>query len=186
MMYFVVEGALASVALFYAAKRSARYSRRLGLAWLLLAIASTSYMIGDAIWTVIEVVLGQSDLFPSLAEMRALIFELRPENLITEGLVTAIPGEPNANIEIKEALYRIGLEAIQNTIKHAQASQVEVLLSSSQNTVMLKVRDNGRGFDVTAPREGHYGLISMRERAERCGATFDVESQIGRGTTVRV
>ena len=142
----------------------------------------------------------------ALAEMRALIFELRPENLMTEGLVVALqkqvtalckrhnldarivalPGEPNTNIEIKEALYRIGLEAIQNTIKHAQASQVEVNLISNQTEVILEVRDNGRGFDVTASHEGHYGLISMRERAERCGATFDAESQLGHGTTVRV
>ena len=142
----------------------------------------------------------------ALAEMRALIFELRPENLVTEGLVaalqkqvtslckrhnldahiTATPGEPLVTIEVKEALYRIALEAIQNTIKHAQASEVDIVLTSQPDSVCLEVRDNGKGFSVTTSYDGHYGLISMRERAERCGALFNAESQPGHGTKIRV
>jgi signal transduction histidine kinase len=156
------------------------------------ALASTDY------------VLNLTD--GALAEMRALIFELRPENLVTEGLlvalqkqvaalckrhnldasITAMLGEPALSIECKEALYRITLEALQNTIKHAQATQVQVRLNSDDASATLEVRDNGKGFDTEAKPEGHYGLISMRERAERCGATFEVEGQPGRGTLIRV
>ncbi len=156
------------------------------------AIASTDY------------VLNLTD--GALAEMRALIFELRPENLVTEGLVvalqkqvtalckrhnldariTATPGEPILSIEAKEALYRITLEALQNTIKHAHASQVHVVLNSQADFVFLEICDNGIGFIPSVLQDGHYGLISMRERAERCGATFEAESYPGRGTTVRV
>jgi signal transduction histidine kinase len=156
------------------------------------AIASTDY------------VLNLTD--GALAEMRALIFELRPENLVTEGLlvalqkqvtalckrhnldarITATPGEPMLPIEAKEALYRITLEALQNTIKHAHASQVHVVLTSYADAVLLEVCDNGKGFVTSVLQDGHYGLISMRERAERCGAIFEAESGPGQGTTVRV
>jgi hypothetical protein len=64
----VVEGLAASAVLFYAAKRAACYDRQRALAWGLLGAATTSYMLGDAIWTVIEVVLKQ-DPFPSLADV---------------------------------------------------------------------------------------------------------------------
>jgi signal transduction histidine kinase len=142
----------------------------------------------------------------ALAEMKALIFELRPETLATEGLVQALRkqtdalckrhqidaridapiSEPAISLDAKEALYRIALEAVQNTIRHAQASRVDILLTQSGNNIVLMVRDDGRGFDATATYSGHLGLVSMRERAEQLGGAFEVTSEIGRGTCVRV
>jgi signal transduction histidine kinase len=142
----------------------------------------------------------------ALAEMRALIFELRPESLEQEGLIAAFEKqaqalcarhqievdtqlgrvEPELPIEAKEALYRIGLEAIQNTIKHAKAKRVELHLNVDAHNVALEVCDDGIGFDVNGNYPGHLGLISMRERAEKCGGRFDVGSRKGHGTAVRV
>jgi PAS domain S-box-containing protein len=142
----------------------------------------------------------------ALAEMRALIFELRPESLQTEGLVVAFQKqatmlcarhkidvqlnadapEPPLTIEAKEALYRIGLEAIQNTIKHAGATRIELSLRTENGYVWLEVKDNGQGFDPAAKFTGHFGLQSMRERAEQFEGLLKIESNPNNGTVVRV
>jgi signal transduction histidine kinase len=138
-----------------------------------------------------------------LAEMRALIFELRPESLEQEGVVAAIEKqtasigarykldvtldlgeEPDCAIDIKEALYRIAQEALHNVVKHAQAQHVEVRLRRDAGTVQLVVRDDGRGFDTTQSFPGHVGLQSMPERAQKLGGTVAIESAPGSGTTV--
>jgi PAS domain S-box-containing protein len=139
-----------------------------------------------------------------LAEMRALIFELRPESLETEGLVAALQkqaaalrarheieveailcDEPEASPETKEALYRIAQEALHNTVKHARAGRVKVGMECSPGSVALEVSDDGVGFDVEEDFPGHLGLRSMRERAARLGGTLELESSAGAGTRVR-
>ncbi len=138
-----------------------------------------------------------------LAEMRALIFALRPEVLTTEGLVgaltnhaaalsvryqvaieTTLGDEPPLSFEAKEALYRIGQEALHNAVKHARASRVVVGLAREAGRVVLEVRDDGIGFDATATFPGHLGLTSMRERAVRLAGSLEIKSAPGRGTTV--
>jgi signal transduction histidine kinase len=139
-----------------------------------------------------------------LAEMRALIFELRPESLQSEGLAAALDkqaaalrarhginvetdlcNEPDAQLEAKEALYRIAQEALHNTIKHARASTVQIRMQCSANHVLLEICDDGIGFDPKGNFPGHLGLHSMRERIERLGGTLAVESAPGKGTEIR-
>jgi signal transduction histidine kinase len=138
-----------------------------------------------------------------LAEMRALIFELRPESLENEGLVAALEKqaaatqaryslpitldlgeEPDAPLGVKEALYRIAQEAMHNVVKHASATQAGIKLSADGVGFILKVEDNGRGFDPDGAFPGHVGLISMRERAAKLGGTVSIISTPGAGTTV--
>lgn len=140
-----------------------------------------------------------------LAEMRALIFELQPKSLENEGLVAALTkqadalharhgidvhlsvcDEPSMSVEVRETLYRIAQEALHNIVKHARASQAEVQLTCGDAAIILEVKDNGLGFDPNGPFPGHLGLRSMRERAERMGGTFEVESAPGNGTRIRV
>lgn len=139
-----------------------------------------------------------------LAEMRALIFELRPESLDQEGLIGAlakqaaaararhgirvdevVDAEPAAPIAVKEALFRIAQEALNNTAKHARASHVELRLASAGETLVAEIRDDGAGFDADAQFPGHLGLQSMRERAPRLGGDVEVISSAGHGTIVR-
>jgi len=139
-----------------------------------------------------------------MAEMRALLFELRPESLEQEGLVAAIgkqaaalrarhsvqvdislSGEPEVSLDVKEALYRIAQEAMHNTVKHARATQIGVHLRDDPAGVALEVQDNGLGFDPSGDFPGHLGLRSMRERVGRLGGTLDILSAPGQGTTVR-
>ncbi len=138
-----------------------------------------------------------------MAEMRALIFELRPESLESEGLVAALQKqaaalrarhhivvetelcpEPHLPFEIKEALYRIAQESLHNTVKHARASQVRLRLSCDGPEISLLVQDNGLGFDTGGTFPGHLGLRSMRERMARLNGTLSIESAPGTGTRV--
>jgi signal transduction histidine kinase len=86
------------------------------------------------------------------------------------------------------ALYRIAQEALQNVIKHAQATEAEVELRCDASGVLLRVSDDGRGFDTgTRPdTRTSYGLRSMSERAELIGGRLTVSSRPGIGTTVTV
>jgi signal transduction histidine kinase len=140
-----------------------------------------------------------------LAEMRALIFELRPESLATEGLIAALEkqaalaqaryelavhltlcdDEPDAPLEVKEAVYRIAQEALNNTVKHAQADGMELRLEQAAGEIFLEIRDDGEGFDPAGSFPGHLGLKSMRERVARLGGTLRIESAPGEGTRIR-
>jgi two-component system sensor histidine kinase ChiS len=142
----------------------------------------------------------------SLAEMRLLIYELRPPVLEEEGLASALQarleavesragleiefnteGEICLGSEIEAALYRIAQEALNNVLKHAQARRVAVSLAQDWRRVTLEVADDGLGFDPTeASRGGGMGLWGMRERAAEIGARLEVESAIGTGTMVSV
>ncbi|MCL2586022.1 MAG: ATP-binding protein [Streptosporangiales bacterium] len=84
------------------------------------------------------------------------------------------------------ALYRIAQEALQNVVKHAHATLAEVELRCDDSRVVLRVTDDGRGFDVTARPGGDssYGLHSMSERAELIGGQLTVTSRPGIGTVV--
>jgi signal transduction histidine kinase len=136
-----------------------------------------------------------------MAEMRALLFELRPESLENEGLVVAIQkqtqaltarheipinlklgDEPDAALPVKEALYRITQEALNNTFKHARPISVSVALTQLDVELVLEVEDVGGGFDAHAEYPGHLGLRTMAERAARVGGTLKIESAVGKGT----
>ena len=140
-----------------------------------------------------------------LAEMRALIFELRPDSLEREGLVAALTRqavalrarhrlevhtefceEPVLSFEAKEALYRIAQESLNNTVKHAQAKRVDIRLGASQGEITLELRDDGVGFDPQAKYSGHMGLNSMPERAAQVGSILEIVSAAEQGTVVRV
>ena len=74
-----------------------------------------------------------------------------------------------------------------NAIRHAQPKEVCVELQYNDESVILRVLDDGHGFNpehVVAEAEGHYGLVSMKERAEEIGGGFKISSSIGRGTEV--
>jgi signal transduction histidine kinase len=141
------------------------------------------------------------------AETKALIYELRPEILATEGLLTALHmqseslckrhgllinfraacDEPDISLRTKEALYRISMEAIQNTIRHASAGVVNISIErQTEHLLKLCIQDDGRGFDTQATYPGHFGLHTMRERAEGIGAHLSVASSPMQGTTLCV
>lgn len=142
----------------------------------------------------------------ALKEMRLLVYELRPVALEEVGLVGALQQrldavEGRAGVEtqllvndvvelpptVEEALYRIAQEALNNTLKHANASTVTVRIAIESDQVRLSIADNGDGFDrLAVASSGGLGLRSMRERCEGLGASLEIVSNEGAGTQVIV
>src|SRR5262249_12297213 len=89
--------------------------------------------------------------------------------------------------EVEYNLLRIATEAVNNSVKHSGAGNIEVTLHFTKDAVHLSVADDGSGLErsqLAGNGSGHYGLIGMRERAAQIGAQFDLESSPGRGTKV--
>jgi signal transduction histidine kinase len=168
---------------------------------------ATAQRIGGADPTMLEGILRDAAALAEagLAEMRALIFELRPEFLRQEGLVAALQrqvaavrarhqlsitvnatDEPEVALAIKEALYRVGQEALNNVAKHAGARAVVITLEATAGELVLRVRDDGRGFDAEKSFPGHLGLHSMRERAASVGGVILISSAPGQGTELSI
>ncbi|MGD9894685.1 MAG: GAF domain-containing protein, partial [Dehalococcoidia bacterium] len=146
----------------------------------------------------------------ALTEMRALLYELRPEALTAEGLAAALEKLVDAvrmrtdvpitftaacdqrlAPEIETAIFRIVQESLANAVKHARASSIQVTLVQVVGGLTAIVADDGTGFDpTTAPgppdRRGGLGLRSMRERATAGGLVLDIQSAPGRGTAVTI
>ncbi len=146
-------------------------------------------------------VLAQSEA--GLTEMRSLIFELRPESLEMEGLVRALEkqaaaiqarhhlpvnasfcDEPKTSLQMKEALYRVAQEALNNVVKHSRATESWIKLDCSNGQLKLEVADNGQGFDPKGNYAGHLGLLSMQERIDEIQGTLTITSAPGQGTRV--
>jgi len=90
---------------------------------------------------------------------------------------------------IEENLLRIGQEAVTNAVKHSGADWTKIELEFGAQTVILDIRDNGKGFapeNCAGPNDGHFGLLGMSERAKRLGGQISITSAPGKGTTIRV
>jgi signal transduction histidine kinase len=142
----------------------------------------------------------------ALFGIRLLIFELHPPILEEQGLASALQVrlssvesraglstemvvEKNRRLplNLEEELYRIALEALNNTVKHARAEHVVVTLQFTESQVHLEVTDDGIGYDPTTAKEsGGMGLNGMDERARRLGGHLVIESAMGKGTRLIV
>jgi signal transduction histidine kinase len=95
----------------------------------------------------------------------------------------------NLNPMVADEFIQIGCQAIANALQHAMATKIEVHLIYKPAELFLAVEDDGGGIDpqiLEAGKQGHYGLIGMRERAERIGATLTIASRIREGTKISV
>ena len=87
----------------------------------------------------------------------------------------------------QEALYRVATEALNNALKYASATVVNVRLSSEAGWLEVEIADNGQGFDVAeATSGGGLGLTTMQERIEQLNGRLNIETARGRGTQIRV
>jgi signal transduction histidine kinase len=139
----------------------------------------------------------------ALAEMRALLLELRPAGILETDLdellrhlaesvtgrarlpvTVKIDGEGEIPPKVKVALYRIAQEALNNITKHAEASKATVFVQNDPDRILLRVRDDGDGFDPDLILPTSLGLGIMQERAEEINARLTVRSQPGEGTEV--
>jgi signal transduction histidine kinase len=125
---------------------------------------------------------GDAGLLPSLNEF---LQEFSLQTGIEAVLVNNGAGPPMLSPMAEAQLVRIIQEALSNIRKHAHARHVQVRLAVHQNSLCVTVADDGIGFDGK-PGPGHYGLLTMRERAEGVGGGLTVNSEIGIGTQVEI
>ncbi|MBH5334194.1 GAF domain-containing sensor histidine kinase [Streptomyces pactum] len=140
-------------------------------------------------------------------ELRAAVVELRPAALDEDGLVATLrtqiqvldrahtaevtftaPGVRALPAAQEEAVLRVAQEALHNALRHSGARRVDVTLARRGTGVLLRVRDDGRGFDPSAVRRAgrHLGLVSMRDRAQGVGGRLTVTSEPGKGTVIEM
>jgi len=161
---------------------------------------------------VLEVTLEKTDL--ALDEGRNAIMDIRststPDFDLAE-VLRSLVAEPNEELgfdlnsrdfclvwvdgvrrdvclDVRDDICRIAREALQNAKKHAMAQQIRVKITYGEDALRLQVLDNGKGMEPhvleLGGRTGHWGLVGMRERAERIGAILEVSSRLGEGTDV--
>jgi signal transduction histidine kinase len=142
----------------------------------------------------------------TLQDVRRLAVQLRPKALDDFGLVAALErlaqtfsessgirvqleanvGEGRLPAEVETTVYRIVQEALTNVVKHAEASEVSILLVRRDGTLTVVLEDDGGGFDPDAVRSDSLGLEGMRERVALHDGRLTVESSAGAGTTLRI
>ena len=140
----------------------------------------------------------------TLREMRLLLYQLRPLALENQTLIAAFEERfalverrlgieavvqatttPELTEAIEEELYYIITEALNNGLKHAQATQESLCFDSANGTLSVTIRDNGQGFDLEQPSSG-LGLGNMRERTAQIKGTLRIKTAVGKGTTIYI
>lgn len=173
----------------------------------LTAEVAASLVVDDPEAAGVEIGRIQDLAQTAVAELRSLVFELRPPALDDEGLVATLrkhlevvgrihslsvtlvaSSEVRLEPAVEAGLFRIVQEALSNVARHASATRVEVRIETGVDSVDATVADDGVGFDpgARAIRARRLGLTSMRERAQALGGTLEIASTIGRGTKVSV
>jgi PAS domain S-box-containing protein len=141
----------------------------------------------------------------SLKELRLMIYELRPPELQQVGLVKALrnrleavekrtgiqvrfssAGELQISSQAEEHLYWIAIEALNNSLKYAGASQLVLKISTLDEGVEMEISDNGCGFDPGQIQSGGNGLRGMSERAAALGAALEIDSLPGQGVRIHI
>ena len=140
----------------------------------------------------------------SQSEMRALLLHLRPVNLegkrLKQGIEQLLKELQNKiqislkwEIEdvklsnsIEDHLFRIVQELLSNTLRHAKANELEVYLHKINNNLLLRVIDDGTGFNMNENKTGSYGLNNIKERVSGIGGTVKIISFKGQGTSIEI
>lgn len=153
-----------------------------------------------------EVKSVQESIRSSLLEVRRIIYDLRPMALDDLGLgptlkkyIETISDRSDVKVEFailgkdkrleskyEVAIFRLIQEALQNAVKHAQATVIKVILNINDDYVAMVIKDDGVGFDTENIGNQSFGLIGMKERVELLKGSFSLNSKINEGTTIAI
>lgn len=142
----------------------------------------------------------------ALYEVRKIIYDLRPMALDDLGIIPTLKRylstiEEYNNIDIKflilgkekrlaprleVALFRLVQEAVQNAVKHAKATEIQVKIELTRTYGNLQIKDDGKGFDPTIKKENAFGIVGMRERVELLKGEITIDSVINKGTVIKI
>jgi len=167
--------------------------------------AARQLAAGDDVSAAESLIEARDTSLQALREMRLLLFELRPPDLVRVGLPCVLrerlsavearggiradlrcTGPRRLEPRVEDGLHRIAQEALNNVLKHAMAQQVRVDLHQVGDRIVLEIADDGRGFDIaSAEARGGLGLRNIRERGHELDGSVTVHSRLGEGTRVR-
>ncbi|MGM9923435.1 MAG: sensor histidine kinase [Bacillus sp. (in: firmicutes)] len=143
----------------------------------------------------------------ALSEVRRIIYDLRPMALDDLGLVptlrkylstieeytkttkielVTIRQELRLPTKLEVALFRLIQESVQNAIKHAEATLIQVKIEIKKTNVIAVIKDNGKGFELKESKEGSFGLLGMKERVELLDGIISIDSTMGSGTLIMI
>lgn len=173
---------------------------KIDISWLRKFTAADNEQVEDKLYSMAELIDG------SVRSLRRIITDLRPTILDDLGLVAALEWQlqdfeartglvcrydfPDENIELNPparavSVFRAFQEALTNITRHARAKTVEVTFSVADGRLFLRVRDDGRGMDLSMAGPAHgFGILGMRERIGYIGGKLELESQPGEGTCI--
>ncbi len=174
---------------------------KMDVAWIIKKLRNPDEVLTDQLKGLLDTIDG------TIKSVRRMCSELRPALLDDLGLIAAmewqarefekntgiaveltLPGEALRLVtEIKTGLFRIFQESLTNIARHAQAREVKVNLQEGDKTLVLDIRDDGKGFDTSLLNEKRtLGILGMEERSLMMGGKYVIESEPGKGTTVKV
>jgi signal transduction histidine kinase len=179
-----------------------------GLVGVTFQLEGTTTLIeSDSAMARTQLDLALSMVRNSLEEVRRAIWDMRPQSTEQGGMTNALselvdqlPTDVHVQVRVVGApkalptliehhLLRIAQEALNNAAHHAQANHIDVELRFNAQDVRLYVRDDGCGFDISnvpAARNGHFGLVGMRERVREIAGRLRIQSALGEGTCIEV
>jgi ligand-binding sensor domain-containing protein/signal transduction histidine kinase len=132
---------------------------------------------------------ASGDLESAFLEIREQLISQDRESECVDFRITIDGHQPPLHAVVWEETYRIGREALLNAFRHAHARKIDVELQYTSKQLRLVIRDDGRGIDaqvIDSGREGHWGLLGMRERADRLGARLYILSSAAAGTEIEL
>ncbi len=151
----------------------------------LARIAQTSRELIDSMSDIVWATNPKKDNLRDLVQrMRRFASDtLSARNIDFHFLAPNLDHDLKIDADLRRQIFLVFKESVNNTVKHSDCTEAEIELQIEGGWVILKLSDNGKGFDASVESDGH-GLMSMRQRAESLGAFFSLTSEEGKGTTV--
>ncbi len=174
----------------------------------LLSMVKESVQNQDKTQALQDIAALDTQIKNSIERVKNIVVSMRPPNLEAVGLTDALHDmvdnvcrygnlkytfsaqpleQTTLTDEVKIVLYRVVQESLNNILKHAQAGHVKVMLTQTQENILLLVEDDGKGFKQTKHQSiEHVGLLSMRDSVAYLGGKFTIKSEPGKGTRIEV
>jgi two-component system, sensor histidine kinase LadS len=148
-------------------------------------VRTTTQQLRDTIWAINNEEIKIGELSKRIKNYSSKQFE-NDENVDFEFKIDSKIEQTKLSSIQSLNLFRVLQEAINNIKKHSGATNISIEIHQENNQIIVQIKDNGLGFDTTQSKEGHYGLINMKNRIEEIGGSFEIESELGLGTVVLI
>ncbi|WNS81276.1 sensor histidine kinase [Domibacillus sp. DTU_2020_1001157_1_SI_ALB_TIR_016] len=150
-------------------------------------VRSALYEVRRIIYDLRPMALDDLGLIPTLKKYLATVSEYsRSQNAVPNITFSNIGLEKRLPSNMEVALFRLIQESVQNALKHANATEIQVKLEIKKEQVLAVVKDNGKGFDVNKKKSGSFGIMGMKERIDLLDGDITIRSKPDEGTVVLI